>query len=117
MGSTGDRPPDPTPASGSACLAQSTFPSWHLTSAFVFTERHPRPHTFATHPAVGGDGYARPDSRRQKSPHLSGCPLSRIRPEASPFADLYRLYQRSSVREIEHNNEMQNSVSHKGGNS
>jgi len=84
MGSTGGRSPDPTPASGSACLAQSTCPPWHLTSAVVFSERHPRPHAFATHPAVGGDGYARPEPGRQRSPQPRGRPLSRIRQSVIP---------------------------------
>ena len=84
MGSTGDRSPDPTPACGSACLAQSTSPPWHLTSAVVFSERHPRPHAFATHPAVGGDGYARPEPGRQRSPQPRGCPLSRTRKSVYP---------------------------------
>ena len=78
MGSTGNRSPDPTPAGGSACLAQSTCPPWHLTSAVVFSERHPRSHAFATHSAVGGEGYARPEPERQRSPQPRGRPLSRF---------------------------------------
>ena len=54
MGSTGDCSPGSTLPSSSVCLAPSTCPSWHLTSAILFSERHPRPHTFAMHPAVGG---------------------------------------------------------------
>ena len=36
MGSTGTPSPDPTTASGSACLAQSPCPPWPLTSASCF---------------------------------------------------------------------------------
>ena len=79
MGSTGTPSPDPTLAGGSACLAQSPCSPWPLTSAVVFSERHPRSHAFAAHPAVGGDGYARPEPGRQTSPQSRGRPLSRIR--------------------------------------
>jgi len=58
MGSTRRRSPDPTRTSGSACPAQPTCPPLYLASAVVFSSRHPRPHSFAPHPAVRGDGYA-----------------------------------------------------------
>ena len=58
MGSTRRRSPDPIRASGFACPAQPTCPPPHLASAVVFSSRHPRPHSFAPHPAKGGDGYA-----------------------------------------------------------
>ncbi len=58
MGSTRRRPPDPTRASGSAGPAQATCPPPHLASAVVFSSHHPRPHSFAPHPAMGGHGYA-----------------------------------------------------------
>lgn len=57
MGSTRRRPPDPPRASGFVCPAQATCSPWYLASALVFSERHLRPHPFATHPAVGGEGY------------------------------------------------------------
>ncbi len=57
MGPTRDGSPDPTRASGSACPPQATRSPWYLASAVVFSERHPRPHSFTTHPAVGAEGY------------------------------------------------------------
>lgn len=58
MGSTRRRSPDPIRASDFACPAQPTCPPPHLASAVVFSSRHPHPHSFAPHPAIGGDGYA-----------------------------------------------------------
>jgi hypothetical protein len=49
MGSTRRRSPDPIRASGFTCPAQPTSPPPHLASAVVFSSRHPRPHSFATH--------------------------------------------------------------------
>lgn len=88
MGSTGDRSPDPTRVSGSACLPQSTCPPWHLTFTIVFSERHPRPHAFATHPAVGGDGYAHPEPGRQRSPQLRARPLCQSRQSVYPRLEM-----------------------------
>lgn len=90
MGSTGDCSPDQTPPSGSVCLAQSTCPSWHLTSAVVFSERHSHPRAFAMHPVVGGDGYSPPEPERQRSPQPRGCPLSRIRQSVYPKMEMSR---------------------------
>jgi hypothetical protein len=56
MGSTRRRSADPTRASGFASPAQGICSPGYFASALVFSERHPHPHPFATHPAVGGEG-------------------------------------------------------------
>lgn len=58
MGPTRRHSPDPIRASGFACPAQPICPPLHLAAAAVFSSRHPRPHSFAPHHAMSGDGYA-----------------------------------------------------------
>jgi hypothetical protein len=58
MGSARESAPDPIRINGFACPVQPPCPPPHLASAVVFSSRHPHPHSFAPHPAMGGDGCA-----------------------------------------------------------